>query len=1067
MLVRPASVGLNAEKVSASSAISGLVVIVGENEPMARVARTATFGGVGDGCLVHALYTDGAVVADDRRRIRQAGAAGRVTVSLFDGENLPFVDNVVNVVIVSDDRCQVSGEEMARVLAPRGMTAFHKRPKVMPPGLSAIDTRGMLFDEDLFPYEKLVPDDIDEWTHFLHGPDNNAVARDKRIGVPRRMQWVDGPKWARHHNHLSSVSAAVSSEGRIFAIVDEGPIASLGLPPRWRLVAHDAFNGIVLWKRRIGPWEGQMRPFRSGPTDIARRLVAVGDRVYVTPGYMKPVEALDAGTGKTLTTYKGTEGTQEILCDGDALYVLTGERNAQMFASSRATRKAAPHPVNKRLLCIERDTGQVRWQRDDSTAGNAMPCTLCVAGGRVFFHSPGHLVCADAATGKTVWQQTRTLRRSRPHWSTPTLVVSEGVVLSADCSAKQEEKGEMKWAVTSSPRRGDPMGELIAFAADDGRELWRCPTAVGYTAPPDVFVVDGLVWTGRADGHNTTDFTQGRDLRTGEVKRRLDTAHAFDSAHHHRCYRNKATEDFILLGRTGVEFIDLSGKQPVRNCWVRGACQYGVVPANGLLYAAPHACACYIQSKLSGFWALAAGEGNEGRSTSSSDEARLEEGQGFGSPIRHSTIGNRRSGDWPTFRHDPARSGATPMQLPAILKRAWTVELGGRLSSPVVAGGKALIASTDAHTVHALDAETGRRLWDFAAGGRVDSPPTVHGGRVLFGSADGHVYCLRLSDGALEWRYLAAPADRRTVSFGQIESVWPVTGSVLVYDGMVHCTAGRSSYLDGGMVLCRLDPATGKEVSRTVLNDRDPATGHEPEDRIEDVELPGALPDVLVGDGEFVYLRDRRFDSELKEHPPTVPHLYCSAGLLDDSWWHRTYWLWGERTFGRASGWHVIPNHRPSGRILVTDEKTVFGYGRKSVRYVGHTLAGCHLFRADKRVTPIQKKLKNNNKALVAKLTPARVHYRWTREVPLHVRALVLAGEELVAAGPGAREEVAFDDASAQAALMVFSAADGSTKTRCDLPAQPVFDGMAAAHDRLYIATIGGELLCFGGDAAD
>ena len=37
----------------------------------------------------------------------------------------------------------------------------------------------------------------------------------------------------------------------IFSIIDEGPTASVLLPPQWNLVAQDAFNGVVLWKRKI------------------------------------------------------------------------------------------------------------------------------------------------------------------------------------------------------------------------------------------------------------------------------------------------------------------------------------------------------------------------------------------------------------------------------------------------------------------------------------------------------------------------------------------------------------------------------------------------------------------------------------------------------------------------------------------------------------------------------------------------------------------------------------------------------------------------------------------------
>jgi len=47
----------------------------------------------------------------------------------------------------------------------------------------------------------------------------------------------------------------------------------------------------------------------------------------------------------------------------------------------------------------------------------------------------------------------------------------------------------------------------------------------------------------------------------------------------------------------GLEMFDLHGDDHYRNNWVRGTCQYGFMPANGLIYAPPHACACYMQAK--------------------------------------------------------------------------------------------------------------------------------------------------------------------------------------------------------------------------------------------------------------------------------------------------------------------------------------------------------------------------------------------------------------------------------------------------------------------------------------
>ena len=112
-----------------------------------------------------------------------------------------------------------------------------------------------------------------------------------------------------------------------------------------------------------------------------------------------------------------------------------------------------------------------------------------------------------------------------------------------------------------------------------------------------------------------------------------------------------------------------------------------------------------------------------------------------------------------------------------------------------------MLYATDKHAVHALDVANGEPVWSFHSGGRIDSPPTVAQGRVVFGSADGYVYCLRAEDGQLAWRFRAAPQERRIMAFGQVESAWPVHGSVLVVDGQLYFVAGRTSYLDGGMTL--------------------------------------------------------------------------------------------------------------------------------------------------------------------------------------------------------------------------------------------------------------------------
>jgi hypothetical protein len=34
------------------------------------------------------------------------------------------------------------------------------------------------------------------------------------------------------------------------------------------------------------------------------------------------------------------------------------------------------------------------------------------------------------------------------------------------------------------------------------------------------------------------------------------------------------------------------------NSWIRGTCQYGIIPANGLIYAPTHVCGCYFEAMV-------------------------------------------------------------------------------------------------------------------------------------------------------------------------------------------------------------------------------------------------------------------------------------------------------------------------------------------------------------------------------------------------------------------------------------------------------------------------------------
>jgi len=266
------------------------------------------------------------------------------------------------------------------------------------------------------------------------------------------------------------------------------------------------------------------------------------------------------------------------------------------------------------------------------------------------------------------------------------------------------------------------------------------------------------------------------------------------------------------------------------------------------------------------------------------------------------------------------------------------------LTAVTCAGGRLYVVQREAHTVHALRAGDGTPIWSYTVAGRVDSPPTVNAGLVYFGSADGWIYCLRAEDGELAWRFCVAPESRQVVSYGQLESAWPVPGNVLVCkqkgrtNPVAYAAAGRSSYVDGGVYLCAVDAVTGELIARRRIYHLDPETGLEPQETIRGVKMPGAIPDVLASDGSSIFMRHQRFDLNGEPLEQNVDHLFCSAGYVDDTWWHRTYLQIGREMSGGYGGWGAAGRQRISGKALVRNENRAFGFGRKD-----YTITGSHL----------------------------------------------------------------------------------------------------------------------------
>lgn len=900
----------------------GLVVHLGSGDGKLTAALRS-----GPGYQVHGLDTDGEKVAAARRYIQSLGIYGEVSVDRFTGTRLPYIDNLVNL-LVGEDLAGVSMEEALRVLVPRGVVYT----KVAGEWKKTVKPR---------------PDNIDEWTHFMYGPGGNAVAHDTVVGPPEHLQWVGSPRWSRHHDRMASMSALVSSNGRIIYIMDEGSRISIQTPSDWKLIARDAFNGVILWKRSIGKWHHHLWPLKSGPTQLARRLVAIGDRIYVTRGLVAPLEEIDAVTGKTIRVYKDSGATEEVIVSDGLVVALANDELTQLASyvpkfnvgdQRRVLTEFVWNRKPRRVVAYEAGSGKKLWQRGSSVA----PLTLSADAGGIYFHDGKNVVSLDRKTGEQRWQSEPAGRGRNGSFNFgPKLVVHDGIVIFAGGNR-----------------------EMRAFDAASGKLLWTAPHARGgYQSPEDLLVVDGKVWSApTTSGRDSGQFT-GRDLKTGEVKVEFSpTVKTY--WFHHRCYIAKATDNFLLTSRTGIEFVDFKKKDWDIHHWVRGGCLYGIMPCNGLTYAPPHNCACYPEAKLYGINALAPTSKTRKIPKVTPAAGRLERGPAWG---KVAAVAFPRLGDWPTYRGNATRTGYSKTTVTGTVKPVWEVKIGGKVTPPVIAGGKVFLARVNQHTIHALDEETGKAHWSFNAGGRVDSPPTIHRGRVLFGSADGWIYCLRAADGVLAWRFRGAPRDDRLMSFEQLESVWPVHGSVLVKDDSVYCVAGRSIFLDGGLRFIQLD-LSGRLVKESLIDDRDPDTGSDIQDRLQTLQMSTGLADILSSDGQYIYMRSQQFDTKgnrigIGPHSGdaakqgavqagSTTHLFAPMGYLDETYFHRAYWVYGRSFAGGHNGYYQAGKYAPAGRILVSDGKDVYGFGRKPQYLKWTTTIEHQLFATSKEPPP-------------------------------------------------------------------------------------------------------------------
>ncbi len=432
------------------------------------------------------------------------------------------------------------------------------------------------------------------------------------------------------------------------------------------------------------------------------------------------------------------------------------------------------------------------------------------------------------------------------------------------------------------------------------------------------------------------------------------------------------------------------------------------------------------------------------------------------------------AGDWPTYRHDIARSGITSEKLATPLALQWTFQppfppqpaWGDPKPEPVEgylelrrmhfddvfhtvsSGGAVYFGSSSDHKLYCLDAKTGQIRWTALTGGPIRLAPTIANGRVYVGSDDGSVYCFQASNGKLVWKRELAPKPRRVLGSGKLISPWPVRTGVLI-DGSV-AYVGAGIFPAEGLFLYALDADTGEPLW---CND---TCGEEPQSRIS-------------------------FQGYLLASPTTlyVPMARVSPAAFDRSNGRLKYLTYFGKAVGGTfallagddvfTGTEEMVGYRGptrdrfavfSGRQLVVTDSTAYvadgttlsALDRRRFPAATQKLNSLRAQRADvaaamrsKSTPELQAKAAQLDKDLRQAEADLAAATLW--KVPCtSYQALILAGDTLVVGGT---QQVTAVDAAAGKTLWKANV-EGTAK------------GLTVADGRLLVSTDSGSIYCFG-----
>ncbi|MCY3022802.1 MAG: PQQ-binding-like beta-propeller repeat protein [Planctomycetota bacterium] len=1028
--------------------------------------------GVGDGSLaiavakaepmvVLAMTADEAAAQAVRGKLAAAGVHGQATAAALDMGRIPLADDSAAVVVCDlDAKPGVTREELLRVLRPQG---------------SAWLRQGGAWQKT----EKPRPSDIDNWGQYHHDAAMSNVSGDRKAGPAYGIQWLSGPQVGGESANGVRVAGDVM-------VQSDGSRATDGGEPA--LIARDAWSGLPLWRRT------DMVP----ATRYA--LMADRDRVYVYPAGQENrppapcLVALDARTGKTVMEYRegltfAAPATKPANSEQAKQVMRDVEQRCKDFTTTLTADGTMVQKAGDDLVVVNAATGMRLWA---AKAEQSMVWMHPVVIGPMLYVIEGLPAesCSYTHWPIAVVKRIRALALAdgKPQWTFAwpqgrddvaaynmvpagdhlALMVRGGPNLTKHGQPILDEQGKPVIGENIARRAGQVM--LLMVDTRDGRETYFGSNGVfkgrigGGHSSARILAVGNRLWF-------TTIISLNGSVSISDPGNAKEEALTYGKLDRPvGCTSFRATPNWLFGSLT--TYAAVGEPKVFHTDAARTVCDVGAFPANGMTYIGPNHCFCepYLPGTMTFHSRRFAGEqGGE----------RLERGQASAAPAKPGP-------SWPMYLCDNRRSAWTEQKIPNKLAPLWTAKPAGEppadllarswadhwcAQGPVtqasLAEGVAVVGLSHRQQVLALDPASGAECWRAVVDGRIDSAPTIYQGLVLFGTRNGWLYALNRDSGALVWRFRCEPRRDLIAADGQLESAWPMLGSVTADERGIYAFAGRHTDADGGLWWWHLDLG-GKVLNhgRVGSDDLKPTTPG------SGAKVPTGMNNIAVMDGDLLLLPRlyfRRTDQGLERWTGmdlakfTEPEFWAkrheantlvpgNQGLLNRVGFLNGYKMSAYSfTQGRMYAWHG------ANFIMVG--------GAPQLQHRGGD-GGSALRRMKRLDSVTQTTTPNPANPAKPSINHRGAEVVWDNGEGLGrgngLAALAVAGDAVLV-GLEVSESEWKERQRMPYRLQVLNLADGKLRQELPLSAKPIQGGIAVADGRVTVVTADGTVACFSG----